>query len=109
MSLGGVKLDIFDRLGKVSVGWVKLKIFSRLGKMSPSWVKLKFFINLEKCLKGLVKVVITTYRLREMSGWFGETGVSKYVVIVEDDFLECPSLPPPYPKHHLLTMRLRRW
>ena len=59
MSLGGVKLDIFDRLGKVSVGWVKLKIISRLGKMSLTWAKLKFLINLEKCLEGLVKVVIT--------------------------------------------------
>ena len=57
MSLGGVKLDIFDRLGKVSVGWVNLKIISRLGKMSLSWAKLKFFINLEKCLEGLVKLV----------------------------------------------------
>ena len=75
--LGEMSLDIFDRLGKVSVGWMKLKIFSRLGKMPLSWVKLKFFINFEKCLKGLVKVVITTYRLGEMSGRFGETGFSK--------------------------------
>ena len=45
--------------------------------MSLSWAKLKFFINLEKCLEGLVKVVITTYRLEEMSGGFGETGFSK--------------------------------
>ena len=28
---------------------------------------------LEKCLEGLVKLVMTSYRLGEMSGGFGET------------------------------------
>ena len=50
--LGEMSLDIFDRLGKVSVGWMKLKIFSRLGKMPLSWVKLKFFYKLGKMFGG---------------------------------------------------------
>ena len=42
--LGEMSLDIFDRLGKVSVGWMKLKIFSRLGEISLGWVKLKIIL-----------------------------------------------------------------
>ena len=31
-------------------------------------------IDLEKCLEGLVKLVMTSYKLGKMSGGFGETG-----------------------------------
>ena len=41
-----------------------------------------------KSLKGSVKLVVTSYRLGEMSGGFGETGEP----FVEDDFLEMSSL-----------------
>ena len=37
MSLGWMKLKIFDRLGKMSLGWVKLKkLYYRLEEMSGS-------------------------------------------------------------------------
>ena len=66
---------------------MKLKIVYRLGEISLGWVKLKFFfLYLEKCLEGLVKLVITSYRLGEMSGGFGETG-----------FLDIPPSLPPHP------------
>ena len=29
-------------------------------------------LDLEKCLEGMVKLVITSCRLGEISGWFGE-------------------------------------
>ena len=41
--------------------------------MYLGWVELKFFIDLEKCLEILVKLVMTSSRLGEMSGGFGET------------------------------------
>ena len=41
--------------------------------MSLDWVKLKIFVDLEKCLEGLVKLVMASYSLGEMSGGFGET------------------------------------
>ena len=34
-----------------------------------------FVIDLEKCLEGLVKLFITSYRLGDISGGFGETTV----------------------------------
>ena len=41
--------------------------------MSLGWAKLKmFFYRLVE--EGLLKPVMTTYRLEEMSGMFGETG-----------------------------------
>ena len=43
------------------------KNVSRLGETQ------NFFIDLEKCLEGLVKLVMASYRLGEMSGGFDET------------------------------------
>ena len=55
---------------------LKLTVECRLGEMSLGWVKLKiFFRDMEKCLEGLVKLVMTLYRFREMSGGFGDTTV----------------------------------
>ena len=63
---------------------------------SQSFYLLIYFINKLDTLylEGLVKLVVTSYRLREMSCGFGETGEPH----VEDDFLGSPSsllLPPP--------------
>ena len=45
----------------MSLGWIKLKIVYRLGEMSLGWVKLKSKF----------------YRLKEISGGFGETSYNQ--------------------------------
>ena len=62
----------------MSLGWVKLKFFIDLEKCISRLGETEiFFLDLEKCLEGLVKLVITSYRLGEMSGGFGETSYNQ--------------------------------
>ena len=52
-----------------------MKFFPRLGEfVSLLGETQNYFMDLEKCLEGLVKLVLTSYRLGEMPGGFGETG-----------------------------------
>ena len=65
----GANQNIFHAAGLVSF----LFFFESL-QIEPGQFNV---LDLVKCVEGLVKLVITSYRLGEISGWFAETGYNQ--------------------------------